>query len=152
MKKRTKVVLGISIPLVLIIGGITMTQMKTPFDIFLIKDFTAQSKENTKQMQIDYLKKHEKEMTTFVMNQNQNQSPDHQIRSVQWDWKSVEVHDDKTMFGTDIYLTVEGKFNEIQSSSFALDFTLDNANDIPSMKAVDLSQAFTIDGGQKGYE
>ncbi|GFH43284.1 hypothetical protein Hs30E_18350 [Lactococcus hodotermopsidis] len=57
-----------------------MTQMKTPFDIFLIKDFTKPTKADY----IAYLKKHEQEMTDYVKAQNPK------VKSVQFDWDSVE--------------------------------------------------------------
>ncbi|AYG00335.1 hypothetical protein [Lactococcus allomyrinae] len=150
MKKRNKIILGVTIPVILIAGGIIMTQ--TPFDLFLTKNFTAQSKESTRQMQVDYLKKHEKEMTEFVMSQNKTQSSEHQIKSIQWDWESIQVQEGGGPISSSTWLTISGGFNHIKDSNFSLDFTLDNTNDIPSIKAVDLSQSFTVDGGQKGYE
>ncbi|WP_280954066.1 hypothetical protein [Lactococcus protaetiae] len=42
-------------------------------------------------MQIDFLKKYEKEMIEFVMSQNKTQSFEHQIKSIQWDWNPIQV-------------------------------------------------------------
>ena len=80
MKKRTKKLLVILMPIVLITGGLLM-KLGTPLDHFLTHDYTVV----TKQDQIDYLKKHEQEMTEHVKKENPK------LISIQWDWESIEV-------------------------------------------------------------
>lgn len=50
MQKRTKLIIGIGLPLILLTGGIIVTQMKTPFDIFLTQDFTGKKEREEKQI------------------------------------------------------------------------------------------------------
>ena len=75
--------------------------MKTPFDIFLIKDFTKPTKDE----QINYLKKYEQKMTDYVKSENSK------VESVQWDWDSLDVGvaGNGTPQGAGIYLDISGK-------------------------------------------
>lgn len=142
-KINRKWILVISI--LLLIGGITaMTQLKTPFDIFLTKDFTTSSKND----QIAYLKKHEKEMTEAVEGWNSK------IKSVQWQWDTVEVQEigNGTPQGAGWILTIDGKFNEIEDSNFQIGFELENRKSFPNMNDFYQMQDFTIDEGAKPYE
>ncbi|WP_271328455.1 hypothetical protein [Lactococcus muris] len=142
-KINCKWILVISI--LLLIGGITaMTQLKTPFDIFLTKDFTTPSKND----QIAYLKKHEKEMTEAVEGWNSK------IKSVQWQWDTVEVQEigNGTPQGAGWILTIDGKFNEIEDSNFQIGFELESRKSFPNMNDFYQMQDFTIDEGAKPYE
>ncbi|MDR0299592.1 MAG: hypothetical protein LBI13_05865 [Streptococcaceae bacterium] len=145
MKKRTKIILGISIPIILFTGGIAMMQMKTPFDIFLTHDFTVQSKENTKQMQINFLKKHEQEMIDFVKAQNPK------VTSVQFDWDSVKTGQigNGTPQGGGDALTISGKFNEIDNSNVSLWFQVGKTG-IPEIGTMELNDNLRI--GKNLYE
>ena len=97
-----------------------MTQRKTPFDIFLTKDYTKATKEE----QIAYLKKHEQKMTDFIKSQNAK------VTSVQWDWDSVKVEEVKPNAGGfptgDTYnvMLINGIFNDIKDSHFEITWQL----------------------------
>ena len=129
MKKiKHKGIIGIII--ILLIGGIiVVSQMNSPFDVFLSKDYTKP----TKAEQIAYLKKHEQEMTDFVKAQNAK------VTSVQWDWESVEVKEVQPNAGGfptgNKYneLKIGGKFNKIQDSSVTLNFDFNLDKLYPSM-------------------
>ncbi|MDR0299944.1 MAG: lipoprotein BUG3 [Streptococcaceae bacterium] len=118
-----------------------MTQMKTPFDIFLTHDFTVQSKENTKQMQINFLKKHEQEMIDFVKAQNPK------VTSVQFDWNSIQtgVIGNGTPQGGGAYLLLFGYVNDNKDINFRIDFTLDRTG-LPIQKSMILGQPIRIGG------
>ena len=72
----------------------------------------------TKESQITFLKAHEKEMTEYIKSQN------NKIESVQYDWNSVEVGTigNGLPQGGEKVMTMSGKFNELQNSSFMLSF------------------------------
>ena len=101
----------------------------TPFDHFLTHDYTKVSKND----QIAYLKKHEKEMTDYVKSQNLK------VTSVQWDWESVKVETVQPNAGGistgDKYneMTIEGGFNDIKESSVTLNFDYDIDKVFPSI-------------------
>ncbi|WP_172209723.1 hypothetical protein [Pseudolactococcus hodotermopsidis] len=121
-----------------------MTQMKTPFDIFLTKDYTKPTKEE----QINYLKKHEQEMTKGVEGWNPK------IKSIQWQWDTVDVGQigNGTPQGGGWMLTIEGRFNEMKDSSFTIGFELKNEKSFPDMNNFYQMQDFRIEGGTKLYE
>ncbi|MCL2112783.1 MAG: hypothetical protein FWH31_02405 [Streptococcaceae bacterium] len=141
MKKiKHKGIIGIII--ILLIGGIiVVSQMNSPFDVFLSKDYTKP----TKAEQIAYLKKHEQEMTDFVKSQNAK------VKSVQWQWDTVDVGQigNGTPQGGGEILTINGKFNEIKDSSFYLQFDLVKNQSIV-FKSMSLPSALYIGG--KIYE
>jgi hypothetical protein len=143
MKTKTKVIIGIS-TLIILTGGIIMTQ-KTPFDIFLTHDFTGKSKENTREMQIAFLKKHEQEMTDFIKAQNPT------VTSVQFDWDSADVGiiGNGTPRGGGEALTVSGKFNEIDNSSVSLWFQIGKTG-LPEMNTMELNDNLRV--GDNLYE
>ena len=142
--KHKKLVVGITITILAsgIIGGIIMTQMKTLFDIFLIKDFTKPTKDE----QINYLKKYEQKMTDYVKSEKPK------VENVQWDWDSVEIETIQPDAGGiptgDKYqsLDIEGGFNNITDSNFVLSFGFDNKTLYPNMKHKSITQPLRIGG------
>ena len=133
MIKQRKKILVISIGLICIIGGTAMT-LGTPFDHFLTHDYTKVSKND----QIAYLKKHEKEMTDYVKSQNLK------VTSVQWDWESVKVETVQPNAGGiptgDKYneMTIEGKVNNIDNSGVGLKWQLSIKQFYPKISAMNL--------------
>ena len=119
-----------------------MVQRKTPFDIFLTKDHTVVTKDE----QIAYLKQHEAEMTDAML--------DDKVKNVQWQWDTVKVGTigNGTPQGAGTVLTINGKFNEIEDSSFTISFELENAKSFPSMNDMMLMQPLRINGGTDLYE
>lgn len=121
-----------------------MVQRKTPFDIFLTKDYTVVTKDE----QIAYLKQHEAEMTDAML--------DDKVKNVQWQWDTVKVGTigNGTPQGAGTVLTINGKFNEIEDSSFTISFELENAKSFPSMNDMMLMQDLSIlkKGGWYNYE
>ena len=142
MTRQTKKRLGIAVVLILIIGGLLMVQRKTPFDIFLTKDYTVVTKDE----QIAYLKQHEAEMTDAML--------DDKVKNVQWQWDTVKVGTigNGTPQGAGTVLTINGKFNGIKDSSFTISFELENAKSFPSMNDMMLMQPLRINGGTDLYE
>ena len=134
--------------IIMVIGGVLMTQRKTPFDIFLTKDYTKATKEE----QIAYLKKHEQKMTDFIKSQNAK------VTSVQWDWDSVKVEEVKPNAGGfptgDTYnvMLINGRFNDIKDSHFEITWQLSKNSYYPKISAMFLTQDLTIDGGSNPYE
>ena len=128
--------------IIIVIGGVIMTQRKTPSDIFLTNDYTIVTKDE----QIAYLKQHEAEMTDAML--------DDKVKNVQWQWDTVEIGKigNGMPQGAGTVLTIDGKFNEIEDSSFTISFELKNAKSYPNMEDMMLMQDLTIDGGSKPYE
>ena len=144
MTTQTKKRLGIAVVLILIIGGLLMVQRKTPFDIFLTKDYTVVTKDE----QIAYLKQHEAEMTEGVRGWNPK------INSIQWKWDTTEVGSigNGTPQGAGWMLTISGEFNDIKNSDFQIGFELKNKKSFPNINSFYQMQPFRIDGGTKIYE
>ena len=138
---KNKWIIGIFV-IIIVIGGVLMTQRKTPFDIFLTKDYTIVTKDE----QIAYLKRHEKEMTDFVKSKNAK------VTSVQWDWGSVKVETGGGPITSDSWISIEAKFNEIIDSSLMAQWPLEDEKKFPKMSDIFLSQPLRIDGGSKPYE
>ncbi|GFH43466.1 hypothetical protein Hs30E_20170 [Lactococcus hodotermopsidis] len=76
---------------------------------------------NEPQRQVEFLKKHEDEMTEFVKFQNSK------IESVQFDWESVDsgITGNGTPQGDGEYLEISGTFNGLSDSSWMLSFAMD---------------------------
>ena len=142
--KHKKLVVGITITILAsgIIGGIIMTQMKTPFDIFLIKDFTKPTKDE----QINYLKKYEQKMTDYVMSENSK------VTSVQWDWDSLKIEAGGGPITSNNWIAIEAKFNNIKDSSFMAQWPLKDEKYFPKISDIFLSQPLRVNGGTKIYE
>jgi hypothetical protein len=149
MKKRTRIILGISIPIILLTGEIIMTQ-RTPFDIFLTKNYAKEAQQTSREGQIAWLKAHEKQMTKFISSQYPK------ITSVQYEWDSMQVGTigNGTPQGAGVVLSLRARFNAIKDSDLIISFALVNENSIPSMKAIYSDQPPMIlrDGGWNIYE
>lgn len=93
----------------------------------------------TKESQITFLKAHEKEMTEYIKSQN------NKIESVQYDWDSVEVGTigNGLPQGGGKVMTMSGKFNELQNSSFMLSFGI-TKEQMPIMKEIGIMQPFRV--------
>ena len=121
-------------------------KLGTPFDHFLTHDYTVV----TEQDQIDYLKKHEQEMTDAML--------DKKVKSVQWDWDSLEVQEFQPNAGGiptgEKYntMSIYGKFNNIVDSSFQIEWILAKHSYYPKISGMYITQDLTIDGGSKPYE
>ena len=145
--KHKKLVVGITITILAsgVIGGILMAQMKTPFDIFLIKDFTKPTKDE----QINYLKKYEHKMTDYVKSENSK------VESVQWDWDRLDVGvaGNGTPQGAGIYLDISGKFNDIEESKLTMTWQLKDEKSFPKISAMYLTDvSVEKNGGWVDYE
>ena len=134
MKKRTKILLVILMPIVLIIGGVLMKN--TSLGHFLIYEHVIV----TKQEQIAYLKKNEQKMTDYVKKQNQK------VTSVQWDWESVEVQSGGGPIKSETWIGIEGGFNEIEGSNFDLQWPLKNEKSYPKISDMFIVQPLRIGG------
>jgi hypothetical protein len=90
--------------------------------------------------QVAFLKEHEAEMTEYIKSQNSK------IETVEYDWDSVKVGTigNGTPQGGGAMLTVNGKFNHIKDSSFALGFKLKSAKNIPEMDNMFMIQPLRI--------
>ena len=93
----------------------------------------------TKESQITFLKAHEKEMTEYIKSQN------NKIESVRYDWDSVEVGTigNGLPQGGEKVMTMSGKFNELQNSSFMLSFGI-TKEQMPIMKEIGIMQPFRV--------
>lgn len=93
----------------------------------------------TKESQITFLKVHEKEMTEYIKSQN------NKIESIQYDWDSVEVGTigNGLPQGGEKVMTMSGKFNELQNSSFMLSFGI-TKEQMPIMKEIGIMQPFRV--------
>lgn len=105
---------------------------------------------STKEKQLAYLKKHEKDMADFV----KSLSP--KVDSVQFDWDSMEVGQvgNGTPQGGGYMLTLRGKVNQNDQTKFMVGFSLDNANSIPKEFGIYEMQPIRIyrDGGWYYYD
>ena len=142
MTKQTKKRLGIAVVLILIIGGLLMVQRRTPFDIFLTKDYTIVTKDE----QIAYLKQHEQKMTDYVMSENSK------VTSVQWDWDSLKIEAGGGPITSNNWIAIEAKFNNIKDSSFMAQWPLKDEKYFPKISDIFLSQPLRVNGGTKIYE
>ncbi|MDR0299942.1 MAG: hypothetical protein LBI13_07710 [Streptococcaceae bacterium] len=103
-----------------------MTQ-RTPFDIFLTKNYAKEAQQTSREGQIFYLKKHEAEWTDAIKEQYPK------ITSVQYDWNSVQVGEigNGLPQGGGWTLELSGKFNDIKDSHLLLRFILKNESSLP---------------------
>lgn len=130
-----------------IAGGMIITSQKK--NIFT--NGAQQRKQlSTKEKQLAYLKKHEKDMTDFV----KSMSP--KVDSVQFDWKSMEVGQvgNGTPQGGGYMLTLRGKVNQNDQTKFMVGFSLDNASSTPKEFGIYEMQPVRIyrDGGWYYYD
>ena len=140
MKNRT--LLWLVIALVVFGGGAWMAQETNLFGgVFL----------SPRAKQLAYLKEHEEEMANFIKSRNPK------VKSVQFDWDSMEVGQigNGTPQGGGYMLTFKGRINNIKESSFTLGFPLDNNRySLPNLERISEMQPIRIlrDGGWFIYE
>ena len=114
MKQRKMLILAIA--LTIIIGGTIMVVQNK--DLF--GGITQQKYQSTKEKQLAYLKKHEKEIKEFVKSQNSK------IESVQIDWNETkwEKVGNGTPQGGGEVVIVGGGFNNIEGSTWQVMFEI----------------------------
>ena len=145
MKKRRLIIFAV---LTFVLVGVVIISVQKQ-NIFL--HGTKQSKQlSTKEKQLAYLKKHEKDMADFV----KSLSP--KVKSVQFDWESMEVGQvgNGTPQGGGYMLTLRGKVNQNEQTKFMVGFSLDDANSIPKEFGIYEMQPVRIyrDGGWYYYD
>ncbi|WP_295369164.1 hypothetical protein, partial [uncultured Streptococcus sp.] len=135
MKSRKIMIIVASIAVLLSIGGCTVkhkddTKQGKTIATSSTKDL-KEDKEAIKKKQLNYLKEHEQEMTTYVKEHNAN------IHQVSYDWDSIKtvVGGNGTPQGGDEILLVYGYANESKLTNFSLNFTLDK-NKIPKIDSI----------------
>ena len=113
----------------------------------VISSTTKEDKEAIKQMQLAYLKEHEKEILDFVKAQNPK------VESVQIDWNSMQIEEsgNGTPQGGGYNLSISGKINQLENTKFSVDFYLEDQNSIPTIKKMGLLNDIYIEenGGWK---
>ena len=139
--KKGKLVILLAIASV-IAGGVILTNQKNNIST----NGAQPSKQlSTKEKQLAYLKKHEKDMADFV----KSLSP--KVDSVQFDWESMEVGQvgNGTPQGGGYMLTLRGKVNQNEQTKFMVGFSLDNATSTPKEFGIYEMQPIRIyrDGG-----
>ena len=118
MKKSKIAILSIvALTATLVIGGTIMTVQNKSLFTDGIFDFRS-----SKEKQLAYLKKHEKEIKEFVKSQNSK------IESVQIDWEQTQwdqIGNGTPQGGGDI-VQVYGGFNNIEKSSWSVVIEIEN--------------------------
>ena len=133
MKKKSKIatLLILALTVTLVIGGIVIiVQNKNLFTHGTEEEIKKE--QDSREKQLDYLKKHEEEIIEFVKSQNSK------IESVQLIWDSLIVEEigNGTPQGAGFNLSLKGTFNHIKDSDFTVDFPLENENAIPSIDLI----------------
>ena len=143
MKSRKIMIIVASIAVLLSIGGCTVkhkddTKQGKTIATSSTKDL-KEDKEAIKKKQLNYLKEHEQEMTTYVKEHNTN------IHQVSYDWDSIKtvVGGNGTPQGGDEILLVYGYANESKLTNFSLNFTLDK-NKIPKIDSIGSDSLYRI--------
>ena len=143
MKNRKIMIIVASIAVLLSIGGCTVkhkddTKQGKTIATSSTKDL-KEDKEAIKKKQLNYLKEHEQEMTTYVKEHNAN------IHQVSYDWDSIKtvVGGNGTPQGGDEILLVYGYANESKLTNFSLNFTLDK-NKIPKIDSIGSDSLYRI--------
>lgn len=130
-----------------IAGSVIITSQKKNIST---NDVQPSKQLSTKEKQLAYLKKHEKDMADFV----KSLSP--KVDSVRFDWDSMEVGQvgNGTPQGGGYMLTLRGKVNQNDQTKFMVGFSLDNANSIPKEFGIYEMQPIRIyrDGGWYYYD
>lgn len=144
--KKGKLIILLAITSV-IAGGVFLTNQKK--NIFT-NDAQASKQLSTKEKQLAYLKKHEKDMADFV----KSLSP--KVESVQFDWDSMEVGQvgNGTPQGGGYMLTLRGKVDQNEQTKFMVGFSIDNATSTPKEFGIYEMQPIRIyrDGGWYYYD
>lgn len=143
MKSRKIMIIVASIAVLLSIGGCTVkhkddTKQGKTIATSSTK-YLKEDKEAIKKKQLNYLKEHEQEMTTYVKEHNAN------IHQVSYDWDSIKtvVGGNGTPQGGDEILLVYGYANESKLTNFSLNFTLDK-NKIPKIDSIGSDSLYRI--------
>ena len=145
--KKGKLVILLAIASV-IAGGVILTNQKNNIST----NGAQPSKQlSTKEKQLAYLKKHEKDMADFV----KSLSP--KVDSVQFDWESMEVGEigNGTPQGGGYMLTLDGRINNNKDTKFTLGIPLKrDSNEVPEELVIYEMQPIRIlrDGGWFLYD
>ena len=134
--KKGKLVILLAIASV-IAGGVILTNQKNNIST----NGAQPSKQlSTKEKQLAYLKKHEKDMADFV----KSLSP--KVDSVQFDWESMEVGQvgNGTPQGGDEMILIFGGFNQNLESSWRVDVVVEDGK--INLKTMSLGQYLRIGG------
>ena len=134
--KKGKLVILLAIASV-IAGGVILTNQKNNIST----NGAQPSKQlSTKEKQLAYLKKHEKDMADFV----KSLSP--KVDSVQFDWESMEVGQvgNGTPQGGDEMILIFGGFNQNPESSWRVDVVVEDGK--INLKTMSLGQYLRIGG------
>lgn len=121
-------------------GGCVKQKEQTKQAPITIPSTTKEDKEVTKQKQIVYLKKHEKEIVDFVKSKNSK------IESVQVNWSDIrwgEAGNGTPQGGGEI-IELYGGFNHTENSGWNV--TIEIVNEMPELKTMMLSNGFGVGG------
>ena len=130
-----------------LVGCVKQEREKSRQAQTVISSTTKEDKEAIKQMQLAYLKEHEKEILDFVKAQNPK------VESVQIDWNSMQIEEsgNGTPQGGGYNLSISGKINQLENIKFSVDFYLEDQNSIPTIKKMGMLNDIYIEenGGWK---
>lgn len=130
-----------------LVGCVKQEREKSRQAQTVISSTTKEDKEAIKQMQLAYLKEHEKEILDFVKAQNPK------VESVQIDWNSMQIEEsgNGTPQGGGYNLSISGKINQLENTKFSVDFYLEDQNSIPTIKKMGMLNDIYIEenGGWK---
>ena len=130
-----------------LVGCVKQEREKSRQAQTVISSTTKEDKEAIKQMQLAYLKEHEKEILDFVKAQNPK------VESVQIDWNSMQIEEsgNGTPQGGGYNLSISGKINQLKNTKFSVDFYLEDQNSIPTIKKMGMLNDIYIEenGGWK---
>ena len=130
-----------------LVGCVKQEREKSRQAQTVISSTTKEDKEAIKQMQLAYLKEHEKEILDFVKAQNPK------VESVQIDWNSMQIEEsgNGTPQGGGYNLSISGQINQLKNTKFSVDFYLEDQNSIPTIKKMGMLNDIYIEenGGWK---
>ena len=130
-----------------LVGCVKQEREKSRQAQTVISSTTKEDKEAIKQMQLAYLKEHEKEILDFVKAQNPK------VESVQIDWNSMQIEEsgNGTPQGGGYNLSISGQINQLKNTKFSVDFYLEDQNSIPTIKKMGMLNDIYIEenGGRK---
>ena len=130
-----------------LVGCVKQEREKSRQAQTVISSTTKEDKEAIKQMQLAYLKEHEKEILDFVKAQNPK------VESVQIDWNSMQIEEsgNGTPQGGGYNLSISGQINQLENTKFSVDFYLEDQNSIPTIKKMGMLNDIYIEenGGWK---
>lgn len=122
-----------------LVGCVKQEREKSRQAQTVISSTTKEDKEAIKQMQLAYLKEHEKEILDFVKAQNPK------VESVQiyWDETQWGVAGNGTPQGGDEMILIFGGFNQNPESSWRVDLVVEDGK--INLKTMSLGQNLSID-------